>query len=127
MAAFKVGKLYSVQDVHDAVGGECQTYLPQRNHRIVAGRFSRQMNPLAPEFIYPEDKPQVRRKARMLLDQDDPIPVFVKERKADKLFVYLGRYRATRLSGSKAELTKASQLSGRKTLAYVMTLERVGD
>ena len=122
-----MGELYSVQDVHDAVGGECQTYLPQRDGVIVAGRFSRQMNPEAPERIDPADKPQVREKAERLVAQDEPIPVFVKERRKDRRFEYLGMYAATQLSDDAAALAAASHLSGREDLAYILTLTRVSD
>jgi len=124
---FEVGKWYSAKDIADVVGGELQTYLPQREGRIVAGRFNKQMNPEAPERVYPARLPKVLDKAEILVRQGSPVPIFMKERKSDRGFKYLGRYKARSFSRDQASIDSAQRRSGRDDLAGVLELERVSD
>jgi hypothetical protein len=77
--AFKRGALYSLDDIAAVVGGERQSYLPQRGGAVVCGRFTRDMNPKAPYEVLVGDLPRVAAKARLLVEQGGTIPVFVKE------------------------------------------------
>lgn len=124
---FIVGQWYTVKDIAAQLGGELQTYLPQRNGQIVAGRFNKQMNPEAPEKVYPENLPKVVEKADLLVQQGSAIPVFVKDRKSDRGFQYVGRYRATRFRRDSSSVQTAEKRSGRTSLAGVLDLERVGN
>lgn len=125
--AFQIGRTYSARDIADVVGGELQTYLPQREGQIVAGRFNKQMNPEAPDRVYPAKLPKVLEKAELLVQQDSAVPVFMKERKSDKGFKYVGRYRAKALRRDQASIEAAKRRSGRDDLAGVLELERAGD
>jgi hypothetical protein len=61
------------------VGGEIQTYLPQKNGIILAGCFTiDKMNPGAPERVQVGDLPKVTAKALLLSHQPDTaFPVFL--------------------------------------------------
>jgi hypothetical protein len=77
--AFKRGAVYSLDDIASVVGGERQSYLPQKKGTIVCGRFTRDMNPEAPYEVVVGDLPRVAAKARLVVEQGGSIPVFVKE------------------------------------------------
>jgi len=76
---------YTRAQIQTLVGGELQTYLPQRNLRILAGCFSLEMNPNAPREIFAGDRPKVRKKAELLSMQPENVfPVFVKKKDSDR-------------------------------------------
>ena len=87
---FKKGQEYTLDRISSVLGGEPQSYLPQRGGRIVCGRFSLKMNPDAPKTILVGDLPQVRRKAELVAEQKEPIPVFIKEQAARAVWRYHG-------------------------------------
>ena len=58
---FKKDHEYSFDEIFSALGGEAQSYLPQRDGKIVCGRFTRKMNPEAPHEVLSGDLPKVRR------------------------------------------------------------------
>ena len=124
---FEIGKSYSAKDIAAVVGGELQTYLPQREGEIVAGRFNKQMNPEVPERVYPARLPRVVEKAELLVRQGSAIPVFLKERRSDRAFRYVGRYQASAFRRDVASIEFAQRRSGRDDLAGVLELVRVGD
>lgn len=127
MGQFEIGKWYSSRDIHNEVGGELQTYLPEKDGQIVAGRFGLQMNPNAPGEVFVGNLPRVRDKAVMLSRQATPIPVFIKDKKSDRGFKYVGRYRAVHLLNDDSSIASAERRSDREDLAFVLRLERVGD
>lgn len=127
LSDFTVGKQYSVKEIAAVLGGELQTYLPQKSGRIVAGRFNKQMNPEAPEKVYPARSPRVVEKADLFVEQRSPVPVFLKDKKSSAGFQYLGQYRATIFRKDSESIKAAEQRSGRNNLAGILELERVGD
>lgn len=127
MSVFTVGKQYSVKEIAAVLGGELQTYLPQKSGRIVAGRFNKQMNPEAPEKVYPARAPRVVEKADLLVEQRSPVPVFLKDKKSSSGFRYMGRYRAVEFKRDAQSIGEAQRQSGRSDLAGILELERVGD
>lgn len=124
---FELGKSYSAKDIASVLGGELQTYLPQREGQIVAGRFNKQMNPEAPERVYPAALPRVLEKAELFVQQGSSVPIFMKERRSDRGFKYVGRYRAVELRRDQASIDAAQRRSGRQDLAGVLELERMSD
>lgn len=118
--------MHSSRDIHNEVGGELQTYLPEKTGEIVAGRFGMQMNPNAPEEIYVGDLPRVKDKAIMLSKQATPIPVFIKEQEVGQRVQVCGSLESCRVAQRSSVLDGARQRSGRNSLAYVLRLERVG-
>lgn len=118
---------YSRADIQRLVGGELQTYLPQRDNVILAGCFNRELNPDAPTEIQAGNLPQVVRKAKLLSTQLHTVfPVFLKGRQRDKKYRFIGYYKCRDCSTSKEALAKAELRSGRHgELSYLLYLEEV--
>src|SRR5262249_16678957 len=103
--AFTIGEFYTRQQIHEVLGGETETYLPQRGRRIVCGCFNKEMGPNAPAEILAGNKPLVVQKAETLIKQIEPIPVFLK-RHSNK-WEYMGEYRVRDHSKDPAALRTA--------------------
>ena len=74
---FTVGQYYTRDQIQTELGGEIQSYLPQRHGRIVAGCFGRKLNPDAPLEVQAGKMPKVIKKAQVLAAQADKrIPIF---------------------------------------------------
>jgi hypothetical protein len=48
---FVLGQTYTRNEIHEAVGGSKQAYLPRKNGLVVCGAFTRELNPEAPNVI----------------------------------------------------------------------------
>jgi hypothetical protein len=120
--AFVVGACYSRQDIHDAIGGELETYLPQHDRRIVAGCFTPRLDPGAPEEVLVGNAPNVIAKAQLLAQQGGTIPVFLK--RAQGAWEYVGRYRVARPpSSDPALLRQKEQYANREELVLILYLK----
>lgn len=123
---FKKGQEYSLNEISSVLGGETQSYLPQRGGKIVCGRFSRKMNPDAPKTILAGDLPQVRRKAELIAEQQGPIPVFIKVLSARPVWRYHGLMRCVSFDTDPALCEKLAQEAERTDkLAGVLSFEDV--
>lgn len=76
---FVVGQEYPHAAIQEAFGGDYMSYLPETGGRIVCGRFTAEMNPLAPQRVLVGDRPRVKRKAELLARQGGTLPVFMKQ------------------------------------------------
>ncbi|HEY3231903.1 MAG TPA: helicase-related protein, partial [Roseiflexaceae bacterium] len=120
--AFVVGTCYSREDIHNAIGGELETYLPQRDGRIVAGCFTPKLDPGAPTELLVGDGLKVIEKAQLLAQQGGTIPVFLKRAKG--AWQYVGRYRVARPpSSDPALLRHKEQQAQRSDLVMILYLE----
>lgn len=90
---FKVGHTYSRQEISNALGGSIQNYLPVVRGRVVCGCFrpDTKFNPSAPEKV--TIGRASRREPRLIRDQVEPIPVFL--RRSNGAWEYRGLYRCT--------------------------------
>ncbi len=120
---FKLGKSYTRDEIHNALGGEKETYLPQVNKKIVCGCFSRESNPKAPEEILVGNAPKVVEKAEILIGQTESIPVFLK--RSINNWEYVGVYRFKDHSTNKDLILKKERESGREYIAMILYLEEV--
>ncbi|MEW5857739.1 MAG: hypothetical protein AB1861_10220 [Cyanobacteriota bacterium] len=118
---FEVGKTYTRYQIHSALGGELQTYLPQRAGKIVCGCFKPTLDSKAPDEVLVEDSPKVKQKAEMLCQQGSAIPVFLKLHRAR--WKYMGMFRVKKHSVDLEEIRRKQQESGRKNIAAVLYLE----
>lgn len=116
---FEKGHEYSLNEISSVLGGETQSYLPQRGGKIVCGRFIVKMNPDAPYTVLAGDLPKVRRKAELMAEQKGPIPVFLKEQAMRTVWRYHGLVRCvsfntdSTLCDKKArEATRTDKLAG---------------
>lgn len=110
---FKKGHEYSLAEISSVLGGETQSYLPQRGGKIVCGRFIRKMNPGAPHTVLAGDLPKVRRKAELMAQQKGPIPVFIKVQSARPVWRYHGLMRCVSFDTDPALCEKMAQQAGR--------------
>lgn len=117
---------YTRADIQALVGGELQTYLPQKDKRILAGCFNQELNPDCPNEVQAGNKPQVRAKAELLLSQQDNVfPVFTKPTMNCKYYRYIGQFSCVGGSNDRAVLDVAEQKTGRHgKLTYVLKLQQ---
>ena len=126
---FKKLKDYTRTDIQKVLGGELQTYLPQKNKRILAGCFNEELNPDCPNEIQAGNKPQVKKKAELLISlsacpEGFQFPVFTKPTMKSKYYRYQGIYQCIGGSNELDVLAKAEEKSGRHgKLTYVLNLE----
>jgi len=123
---FKKGEEYSLDQISSVLGGETQSYLPQRSGRIVCGRFTKDMNPDAPFTVLVGDLPKVRRKAEIVAAQKEPIPVFIKKKSVPPVWLYHGLVRCVSFNTDLAYCEVKAQQAGRKDkLAGVLSFKDV--
>jgi hypothetical protein len=75
---FTTGQSYARREIHDAVGGDLQSYLPSVEGTIVAACLTRDTNPGAPFVILPGKGLRIQRAAEILCQQRTPVPTFIK-------------------------------------------------
>src|SRR4051812_1432251 len=125
---FTPGESYTRDHIHEMLGGEKVSYLPQKDGRIVCGCFSHESNPEAPYVILvggDEDGVEhpVEKKAKILERQEEPIPVFLKRATNDWLFE--GRFRVRRAIRDRKTLDEKQRKAGRDDVVMALVLESV--
>lgn len=111
---FNLSQLYTRAEIQRLIGGELQTYLPQKNNRILAGCFNKELNPDCPNEIQVGVKQRVRQKALLLIEQPETIfPVFIKESKRSKFYRFEGMFYCSGSSYEKDLISAAEVRSGR--------------
>lgn len=118
---------YSRTEIQKLVGGEIQTYLPQKNKRILAGCFNKELNPDCPVQIQAGNAGKVTIKAALVISQpENEFPVFIKPNKKSKVYRYIGIFRCIGGSSDPEILREAESKSGRfGQLSYVFNLEKI--
>ncbi|OWY39992.1 hypothetical protein CEK28_04435 [Xenophilus sp. AP218F] len=76
---FEMGKVYTREEIHAAVGGNKHSYLPRKKGKVVAACLRPDLNPDAPNVILCNACPPERAAGEQLAGQGGTIPVFVKE------------------------------------------------
>ncbi len=124
---FERNKNYTRTEIQSLVGGEIQTYLPQKNKIILAGCFNEELNPGCPYEIQAGKKPKVTAKAELLMNQTDTVfPVFTRATQKSKHYTYVGQFRCSSGTNAPNAIKEAELKSGRIAgLSYVLTLEAV--
>ncbi|MFP6847554.1 MAG: hypothetical protein VCA57_02545 [Pseudomonas sp.] len=124
---FDKDRVYSRTEIQSLVGGEIQTYLPQRNNRILAGCFNKELNPNCPLQIQAGSASKVIRKAELIISQpENEFPVFTKPNKKSKDYRYIGVFKCTGGTNAPEILKEAEEKSGRfGQLSYVFDLEQL--
>ncbi len=123
---FETNIPYRRAQIQKLVGGENQTYLPQKDGQILAGCFSAEMNPNAPKEIFAGNLPKVIAKTELLGKQrDKALPVFIRRRNKDREYFFQGYYRCIGITNDRKAIIAAEALSGRHgQLSYVFYLEK---
>ncbi len=105
--SFELDRVYTYDEIRKMTGaGSTQTYLLSNGKRIVAGCFDPEINPNAPNLVYPGPGPIIMSSAERVVLQRTPIPVFLKE---DGGYRYQGDYLATALSREAHHIAEAKR------------------
>jgi hypothetical protein len=122
---FERGKVYSRLAIQRALGGGLQDYLPHVDGRVVAGCFSKDLNPQAPNVILPGTGPEIERWARVFAEQGTAVPVFIKQRSNE--WYCMGAFRCLRLAEDDRTIQDHAQRANRTDVTMVLFLERDKD
>jgi 5-methylcytosine-specific restriction protein A len=125
---FIPGESYTRAHIHEVLGGEKVSYLPQKDGKIVCGCFSSDANPEAPYTILvggAEDgqESSVEKKAMILEAQDEAIPVFLKRASSD--WVFEGYFKVIRTIRDRRVLDEKQRRAGRIDVVVALVLEQV--
>lgn len=66
---FELGHKYTRRAIHEAVGGDLQSYLPRYRGRVVCGCFTQTLNPTAPDIVLVGNAPNVIKSAKQFASQ----------------------------------------------------------
>ena len=91
---FEIGRHYTREQIHDALGGGLTEFLPHRDGKVVAGCFNPALNPGAPDVVAVGPSPNAQRWAEAFAAQEEPVPVFLKD--DVQRWRYVGDYRVER-------------------------------
>ena len=124
MTEFLQGESYTRSQIHKAVGGGVQDYLPHQAGKVVAACLNPDLNPDAPEVVLPGRGPEIQRWAETFAKQSDAVPTFLKRGTND--WEYVGNYRVRRLATDPAEINAQRYATGRDDVSMVLYLENAG-
>ena len=89
---FKTGTTYTRDQIHAAVGGSKQAYIPTLNGSVVAVCLKPSLNPRAPREVLCGTGPVIAKTGAMLAATTHRVPFFMK--KGVNEWEYVGLYRA---------------------------------
>ncbi|SIO25790.1 HNH endonuclease [Singulisphaera sp. GP187] len=123
---FIVDESYTRDHIHEQLGGEKVSYLPQKDGKIVCGCFSWESNPDAPEVILVGGDENgvvhpVEKKARILEKQEEPIPVFLKQASND--WIFKGYFQVKETTRDRKFLDEKQRKAGRDDVVMALILE----
>ena len=119
---FRHGATYTRRQVHDAVGGDLQSYLPHVDGRVVAACLRLDTNPDAPAVILAGRGAWIERSADLLVAERSAVPTFIK-RGIDR-WEYVGDYIAVRQSRAADEIASHARRSGRRDISCVIHMAK---
>lgn len=120
-AELRVGGLYSRRQIHEALGGALQEYLPHVDGRVVCACLKPENNPGAPRVVLPVDGPNIRRWGEEFATQREYVPVFLM--RDEGRWEYVGDYRVERVVRSTAELEQFRRGIGGRRVPFALLLE----
>lgn len=88
-----IGQIFSRDEIHRMFGGDKVSYLPNRDGFVLCATLTKKYNPNAPQVILPGKGPKIQRAARILAEQKEAIPVFIK--KQVNQWEYVGDFQYT--------------------------------
>lgn len=119
---FRLGQSYTRREIHQAVGGSVQSYLPTVDGRVVAACLRRDTNPDAPFTILPGTGPGIEGAAARLVARQAPVPTFLKRGVGDWEFV--GEFAAAHQSFERDEIRQHSERARREDVTSVIHMRR---
>jgi hypothetical protein len=112
--------LYTRPTIYQLLGGDLQSYLPHVNKRVVCGCFDISANPNAPEEVLVGEGENVVKYAKVLAQQTEPIPVFLKQSANE--WKYIGNYSVVSYSENLEEVAAKASAAGRSDVVGVLYL-----
>ena len=119
---FERNKSYKRSYISQILGGGVQDYLPHADGKVTYGAFAKDLNPDAPSTVLPGTGDEIERWARVFYEQGDAVPVFIKKRSNE--WVYMGQYRCVELSEDRDAIAAQAKKTGRGDITMVLRLER---
>jgi hypothetical protein len=120
---FQLAQHYTRQEIHDAVGGNVEQYLPTKDGRVVCGAFRPDANPDAPMIVLAGQSPRIRQAAEQFAKQTETVPIFLK--REPNRWQYVGRFRVQRSSTDAADIACQEKRASRHgKISMVLFLER---
>jgi len=107
----EIGNNYTREEIAKELGGSAIEYLPRVGGRVVCACLGLDLNPDAPNTILAGFGPQIEESASLLCEQDDPIPVFIKQH--TNAWKYIGNFGVERGSTEPKEIKTQEARSGR--------------
>ena len=90
---FTFGAEYTRADIHAALGGNPQSYLPVKVGVVVAACLRLDLNPSAPHVVLCGSGPTIRKAGDLLAVQSQPVPMFIK--RVPQHWEYQGLFKVT--------------------------------
>lgn len=120
--ALRIGATYSRAEIHEALGGAMQEYLPHVAGRVVCACLRQDENPDAPRLILPADGPNTQHWARVFAEQQEYVPVFIK--RFDAAWEYVGNFRVERTIALPSAEYRHVLRTGRRAVPFMLELEQ---
>jgi hypothetical protein len=120
---FQLARHYTREEIHEALGGSTEEYLPTKDGQVVCGAFRPDANPDAPMIILPGFGRKIESAAEQFVRQETFIPVFLK--RETNRWQYVGDFRVKRVSKDPDDIAKQERRAGRQgTVSMILFLER---
>jgi hypothetical protein len=117
---FRRGFMYSRREIHAALGGDVQSYLPHVAGRVVAACLKPETDPDAPDVILVGRGEWIERSADMLVAEGGAVPTFIK--RGPGRWEYVGDYRAVGAFRDPADIAPHARRSGRRDITLVIRM-----
>lgn len=117
-----IKRIYSRRQIHQALGGGVQEYLPHVGGKVVCGCFTSAVSPHAPEVVLSGSGPNIRRWAETFAQQRNAVPIFLK-RQSRGAWVYVGDYFVKELVTDAQRAEQIGQAQGRTGVRLVLYLQ----
>jgi hypothetical protein len=118
MLMFQIGSEYTRRQIHDALGGSLQSYLPTVRRQVVAACLKLELNPRAPNEVLCGTGEDIAAAGASLAQQREPIPVFLK--RGTNRWEFRGRLKVVEAHSSGPKFN--AMLAGSGRLAQDVTL-----
>lgn len=119
-----LGQRYSRKEINSLLGGGVMDFLPHAGGLVVAGCFTRDLNPDVPKILLPGNGLGIIRWASVFAGQKEPVPVFIK--KNVNKWEYVGKFLVDRCSTDGLAIQQQSRRTGRDDISMVLFLRNVG-
>ena len=115
------GRTYTRKEIREMLGGSDREYLPQKDGKVVAGCFRKDLNPDAPWKILPGNGPRIMKSAEVFANQSDAVPVFIKL--AVNEWKYVGDFKCVERSFDPKEIELNALRTGRNDISQILYLK----